>query len=121
MPMDNLGKPAEELAESAKKYIELKIDSIKLKSAENLSVTLARIFGMITMLMIGMTALTAASFGVILILGEAVGSYAAGAFIVAGIFALVLAILFILRKKLYLNSFVRLFIKLFFDENDRIQ
>lgn len=119
--MENIGKPAEELADSAKEYISLKIDGLKLKSAENLSVALARIFGMITMLMIGMTALTAASFGAILILGEAIGSYAAGAFIVAGAFAIALIILFILRKRLYINSFVRLFIKLFFDGNDTIQ
>jgi prolipoprotein diacylglyceryltransferase len=46
-----------------------------------------------------------------------VGSYAGGAAIVGGVFLLVLAILILLRKKLFRNTFVPMFIKLFFDDD----
>ena len=49
-------------------------------------------------------------------IGEMVGSYAGGAGIVAGFFLLVLGVLILLRKKLFRNTFVPLFIDLFFEE-----
>ena len=42
----------------------------------------------------------------------------AGAFIVAGIFCIAAAALFAFRKRLFRNTFVRLFIKLFYDNNE---
>lgn len=57
-----------------------------------------------------------AAFGGVLLLGDLIGSYAAGAFIVAAIFLVLLVVLFLLRDKLFLNGLVRMFVRLFFEE-----
>lgn len=116
--MDNFTKPAEELSREAAEYAELRIEKVKLKAAKDLSMILGKVFGMFAMMIVGMTALTAAAFGLVLIIGEATGSYAAGAFIVAGGLALTVACLFIFREKIFRNTFIRLLIKLFYDNED---
>ena len=101
-------RPAEDFAKSAAEYIDLKVDEVKLRTAKGLSITLNQILLATLFLSLGSIVLMAAAFGGVLLLGDLVGSYAAGAFIVAGVF--------LLRKKLFLNGFVRMFINLFFDE-----
>lgn len=109
-------KSAEEFAQSASEYIDLKIDDLKLRTAKGLSLTLNRILLAILFLSLGSIVLTATAFGGVLLLGDLIGSYAAGAFIVAGFFLLLTVILFAVRKKLFLNGFVQMFIRLFFED-----
>lgn len=116
--MDDFTKPAEELSREALEYAELRINKLKLGISKDAAVILGRIFGMLAMLLVGMTALTAAAFGLVLIIGEALGSYAGGAFIVAGVFAVIVAVLFIFRKRLFLNTFVRLMVRLFYNKDE---
>ena len=56
--------------------------------------------------------------GCVLLIGQWTGSYALGAFVMAGSFAIVTAVLFLLRKKLFVDSFVRLFTGIFFEEEE---
>ncbi len=109
---------AEDLAEKASEYIDLKIDDIKLRTAKGLSVTLNHLLLAILFLSLGSIVLMALAFGGVLLLGDIIGSYAAGAFIVAGIFLFLMGILFTLRKKLFINGFVQMFIRLFFENSD---
>lgn len=109
-------KSAEEFAQSASEYIDLKIDDLKLRTAKGLSLTLNRILLAILFLSLGSIVLTATAFGGVLLIGDLIGSYAAGAFIVAGFFLLLTVILFAVRKKLFLNGFVQMFIRLFFED-----
>ena len=51
-------------------------------------------------------------------LGNWLGNYAIAAFIVAGVFALLTLILFLLKNKLFVNGFVRLFAKIFFEDKE---
>lgn len=111
-------RTAEDFAQRASEYIDLKIDDIKLRTAKGLSITLNRILLAILFLSLSSIVLTASAFGGILLIGDLIGSYAAGAFIVAGIFLLITCVLFLMRKKLFLNGFVRMFIRLFFDEDN---
>ena len=46
------------------------------------------------------------------------GSYAAAAFIVAGVNLIAIIVLFLLKDKLFQGQFVRLFIRIFFGEED---
>ena len=55
--------------------------------------------------------------GGVMWIGEMVGRYAGGAAIVAAFFLLVLGVLVLLRKRLFRDTFVPLFIDLFFEEN----
>ena len=110
-------RPAERLAEDAAAYIDLKVDELKLRTAKGLSVTLNRLIISILFLTLGSIVLMALAFGGVLLLGDIIGSYAAGAFIVAGFFMLLMVLLYFVRNKLFLNGFVKLFVGLFF-END---
>ncbi len=109
-------RPAEDFAKSAAEYIDLKVDEVKLRTAKGLSVTLNSLLLAILFLSLGSIVLMASAFGGVLLLGDLIGSYTAGAFIVAGIFLLLLIILFMLRRKLFLNGFIQMFIRLFFEE-----
>ena len=109
-------RPAENLGRSTAEYIDLKIDEIKLRTAKGLSITLNRIFLAILFISLGSIVMTATAFGGVLLIGDIIGSYSAGAFIVAGFFLMVMAVLWAL--KLFLGSLVQLFIRLFFEKPD---
>ena len=111
-------KPAEDLAGSTADYINLKIDEVKLRTAKGLSLTLNRLFLALLFFHLGSIVLTALGFGAILLIGDLVGSYSAGAFIVAGAFLLVIALLWAFRGRLFRNGLIRLFIGIFFSDND---
>lgn len=109
-------EPAERLAESAAQYIGLKVDEVKVRTAKGLSIALNRLLVAILLLTLCSIVLMSAAFGGVLLLGDLIGSYAAGAFIVAAIFLVLLIVLFLLRDKLFLNGLVRMFVRLFFEE-----
>ncbi len=113
-----IAKSAEELAAGTAEYVNLKIDDLKLRTAKGLSITLNKLLLSIMFLVLGGIALMALAFGGVLLIGEVLGNYAAGAFIVAAFFLLVILVLFLLRKKLFLNGFVRMFIGLFFEDEE---
>ena len=102
--------PFEDLSSGAKEYLELKAEDLKL-------VGLGRIFALVVMLLLLMVALTAFTFGFVLLLGNWVGSYAGGAFIMGGIQLAAIGILFIFRKKLFVNMFVKLLISIVYDRD----
>lgn len=97
--------------------LRMKTDELKLKTTRNLSIAFSRFFSLFVIMIMLMLSLLAFAFGGVLLLGDIIGSYAAGAFIVGGIFLVALIVLLCLRKKLFLNSFVRLFIKMFYGED----
>lgn len=115
--MDGFEKPIGDLSASTKEYLDLKTDELKLKTAEGLSLAFSKFFGLMLSIMVLMIVLIAIAFGGVLLLGDWIGSYAAGAFIMAGVFLIVLVVLIFLRKKLFLNSFVKLFIRIFYGES----
>ena len=116
--MSEFTRPVEDLSQSAREYIDLRVDDLKLRTAKGLSVSLNHLLSMILVLFSATVALLAFSFGCILLLGQAVGSYALGAFIVALFLAVVTWILFRLRDRLFLGGFIKMFIGLFFEENE---
>jgi len=97
-------------------FMEMKADEIKLKATESLSLVLSRFLGILVIMMILMIVLVTSAFGGVLLLGDVIGSYAAGAFIVAGLFLIALIILICFRKRLFLNSFITLFIQIFYGD-----
>ena len=109
-------RPAEDLGKSSVEYTDLKIDDLKLRTAKGLSVTLNKVILTILFLSIGSIVMMAAAFGGVLLIGDLIGSYAAGAFIVAGFFLLVLLVVYLLRDKMFLGGLIRMFIRLFFEE-----
>ncbi|MBR1574370.1 MAG: hypothetical protein IJ652_05935 [Bacteroidales bacterium] len=116
--MDPYLKPVENLAGDAKAYADLKVDELKLTATKGLSVALNHLLSMILILFTFSVVLLALAFGCILLLGQWLDSYAAGAFIIAGVFLVVTGILYLLRKKLFINGFVQMFTGIFFENHD---
>lgn len=111
---DNLTKPAEELAQDVREYAELQADKVKLETTKVASTGIARLLSMILILQVFFIFLLLATFALILVLGELIGSYAIAAVIFAGLFLLLLIWLWSRRKSLFVNSFVKMFISLFY-------
>ena len=109
--MSEFTKPIEDLGKNTADYVEARIDDLKLRTAKGLSLTLGKLLYMLLVLFIVSVILTALAIGGVMWIGELIGSYAAG----AGVFAVILAVVVLLRKRLFRNTFVPMFIKLFFD------
>ena len=113
--MGKYTKPAEDLLASVKEYADIRIDDVKLRCVKGLSITMNHLVSLILVLFAVSVVLLSLGAGLIILIGKAIGSYAGGAFIAAGIFAIIAAVIFCLRDKLFVNSFVRMFIRIFFD------
>ena len=116
--MSNFSRPAEELSREAKEYIDLRLDDVKLRTAKGLSVTASKLVGLFLILGVGISLMLVLSFGLILLLGELVGSYAWSAIGVAVLQGIGLWILIRTRNSLFKDTFVPLFVKLFFSDDD---
>lgn len=117
--MNRFTEPAENLSEKAREYVDLRIDEVKLAAAKGLSISLSKLVGLILIVGMATTLVLVLSFGLILLLGELTGSYAWSALGVAVLLGIALWILVRKRDTLFKNTFVPLFVKLFFpDENE---
>lgn len=116
--MSNFSRPAEDLSREAKEYVDLRLDEVKLRTAKGLSVTASKLVGLFLILGVGISLLLVLSFGLILLLGELVGSYAWSAIGVAVLEGVALWILIRKRDDLFKDTFVPLFVKLFFSDDD---
>ena len=114
--MSDFTRPVEDLGQKTTEYIDLRVDELKLKTAKGLSLTLSKLLYMLLVLFVVSIIMISIAVGGVLWIGEMVGSYAGGAAIVAAFFLLVLGVLVLLRKRLFRNTFVPLFIDLFFED-----
>ena len=116
--MSNFSRPAEDLSREAKEYIDLRLEDVKLRTAKGLSVTASKLVGLFLILGVGISLMLVQSFGLILLIGELVGSYAWSAIGVAVLLGLALWVLIRKRDTLFRDTFVPLFVKLFFSDDD---
>ena len=116
--MSNFSKPAEDLSREAKEYIDLRLEDVKLRTAKGLSVTASKLVGLFLILGVGISLALVLSFGLILLVGELVGSYAWAAIGVAVLLGIALWFLISKRNTLFKDTFVPLFVKLFFNDDD---
>lgn len=94
---------------SPKDYIDLRIEEAKSKGSEALSKGMAAVLSWMLIVAVLLLVLTTLAFALILLLGKVLDNYALGAFIVCGFFLIILILLFLLRGKLFRNSFARSF------------
>lgn len=109
-----MGTGQETLDNDIRRYVELKIDDLKLKAVDGLSVGVSRVLSLMVVLMLGAIVLAAFAFGTVLLLGDFIGSWAAAAFIIGGVFLILLAAILLVWKKLFVDVFVKLFIDIFY-------
>jgi Zn-dependent protease with chaperone function len=115
------GGPAtrvENLAGSAKDYAEMRIDAFKLRLTEKLSLLFSRIvFSLILVVLLGIACAFLAS-ALSLYIGDLIGSKAAGSLITASIFMVLAIVVYLNRKKFFLDSMVRLFVSIIFENEN---
>lgn len=121
LKMSEFLEPLSDLSQTAKEYIDLRVDEVKLKTAKGLSVSIGRILSYMVLLLVAANLLLVLSFAAVLFLGDALKSYGLAALIVSAALAVILFVLFLLRNKLFSGGFVKLFIKLFFPVQDETQ
>lgn len=90
-------------------YLDMRTDDFKKNIITGLSAGFSRVLAVLVMAMLLVVVLAVFAFGFIMLLGDAIGSWSGAAFIVGGVFLIGLAVLFFLRKKLFLGMFTNLF------------
>lgn len=111
-------QPAEDLSRKAREYVDLRLDDVKLRTVKGLSITASKLVAFFLIIGVGTTLVLALSFGLIMLLGELIGSYAWAAIGVAVLLGIALGILILRRDHLFKDTFVPLFINLFFNDDD---
>ena len=107
----------EELGQKTRKYLDLTVDALKLRTIEGLSVGVSRVLALMTVLMLAMIALSIFAFASVLLLGKLIGSLIGATFIIGALFLVLLIILLVFRKRLFLDMSVRLFVGIFYETN----
>jgi uncharacterized membrane protein len=116
--MSHFTQPAEDLSRKAREYVDLRVDEVKLSAAKGLSVSLSKLSGMILILGLATVFVLVLSFGLIILVGELIGSYAWAALGTAALLGVALWILIRKREILFRDTFVPLFVGLFFNQDD---
>lgn len=98
----------------ARRYMDMRLDELKLKTVDGLSVGVSRVLSLMVILMLGAIVLASFAFGTVLLLGDLIGSWAAAAFIIGGVFLIALLVILFVWKKLFTDIFVKLFIDIFY-------
>jgi len=119
--MSEFTKPLKDLAGDAQEYVDMKVEDVKLRTAKGMSVAMNELVAIVLILAVATIVLITLAFAFVLLLGDLVGSYALGAFIVAAFFLVILVVLFTRRKKLFINSFLKTFLNLFFSDEEQIR
>src|SRR5271154_1427741 len=87
------------LIDKSKDFLDTKIELAKLKTIDRSADILSSVVVMVSMLFIGTLVIILFSIGLALLLGTMLGAYHNGFFVVGGLYAIVLLILYIQRDK----------------------
>lgn len=105
----------EPLEKDIRAYMDMRLNDLKLKAVDGLSVGVSRVLSLMVIVMLGAIVLASFAFGSVLLLGDLIGSWAAAAFIIGGVFLIALTVMLFVWKKLFTDIFVKLFIDIFYD------
>lgn len=107
--MNDNRNPLNGLSSAIGEYLSLKTDDFKKNIISGLSIGFSRTLAILVIVMILLIVLAVFAFAFIVLLGDAIGSWSCAAFIVGGVYLIVFAVLFFLRKRLFLKMFTGLF------------
>ena len=97
------------LSSTIGEYLSMRTDDFKKNIVAGLSVGFSRVLSILVLMMLLLVLLGVFAFSFVVLLGETMGSMSAAAFIVGGVYLIAFAVLFFLRKHLFLKMFTGLF------------
>ena len=107
--MDENRNPLDSLSSAIGEYLSLRTDDFKKRVVEGLSIGFSRVLSILVLMMLLLVVLGVFALAFVVLLGEAIGSLSGAAFIVGGVYLTAFAVLFFLRKRLFLKMFTGLF------------
>ena len=110
-----------QIIEEIKSYANLRFDLIRLELLEKLSKIISLILLVVVCIIISIIVFTYLSILLLLWLNDVFSSMIPGVCIVAGIYAITLAIMIVLRKKIFLNPIVGALSKIIFSDKEPSQ
>lgn len=115
---DNISSSIAGLNESAKQYLQARLDLLKLQILKKASLIASHIFGLLIVILLStiILAFTCAAF--ILWYGSTYNSYLEGISIILGILFFILIVSLIFKKKLLTSLFVSRFSEILFEDNE---
>jgi hypothetical protein len=116
--MENVFAKAEELADNVKTYINTRIEEVKLSAAEKSSAAMANILAGIVVATVFSFFIVFSSISLSLFLGEWMGKPWAGFLIVASLYLLAGAIVWVARGKIIRLPIMNALIQQLFKNND---
>lgn len=116
---NKLTAPVDKLVHKTTGYVNAQIDNVKLRSVKGLSQGTSAVAGLLLIFIIVGALVLTLSFGVVLWLGELIGSYAQAAFIMSGVLVIALVVLILLRKQLFKSNFISMYTDIFFQKESK--
>ena len=107
--MNDNRNPLDSLSSAIGEYLSLRTDDFKKNVVTGLSTGFSRVLSILVLMMLLLVVLGVFAFAFVVLLGETMGSMSAAAFIVGGVYLIAFAVLFFLRKRLFLKMFTGLF------------
>lgn len=96
------------LSSALGEYLNLKADDFRKKTISGLAIGFSRALSVIVLAMLLMMILFVTSFALIVVIGNAMGSWSGAAFIIGGVYIIAFAVLYFMRKKLFVGMFTNL-------------
>lgn len=90
-------------------YLSIRRDDLRKSIIIGMSAGFSRVLAILILSLLMVIVLAVLAFAFIILIGDAIGSLSGAAFIVGGVYLAVAAVLFFLRKRLFVNMFTRLF------------
>ncbi len=107
--MNAKGNPLSGLSSILGEYLSMRRDDLRKSMIMGMSAGFSRVLAVLIISLLMVIVLAVLAFAFIILIGDAIGSLSGAAFIVGGVYLAVAAVLFFLRKRLFVNMFTRLF------------
>ena len=107
--MNAKGNPLSGLSSILGEYLSMRRDDLRKSIIMDMSAGFSRVLAILIISLLMVIVLAVLAFAFIILIGDAIGSLSGAAFIVGGVYLAVAAVLFFLRKRLFVNMFTRLF------------
>ena len=106
-----------ELIEDIKYYVDLRVKRMKLTLVEHLSALLSKAASFVVMILCALMALLVLTGALIAALATWINSVIWAFVIVGGVYVILAIVMFLLRDRLFTGSMIKMFSRMFFQEN----